>query len=414
VIPGAGDNAAAPPPLIYIVVGEPSGDQLGALLVRALRAESGGRVRFAGLAGERMKDEGLGTLFPISELALMGLEIVPRLPRLLRRIDETVRDIRARAPAALVTIDAQGFSKRIGKALRGSPFPIIQYVAPTVWAWKPWRARTVARYLAHLLTIFPFEAPFFDRHGLASTFVGHPAAEGAGHGGDRRRLRERLGISQDALVLCALPGSRRGEVRRHLPIFGATLALLKRRFPELHCILPTVPAVADAVAEAARRWPIPTSVLRDPRDKPDAFAAADVALAASGTVTSEAAFARLATIVMYRISPPAAAIAHAFQKVSRIKYASAVNLVVDREVLPEFIQYTCKPPLLAAAVGRLLADPAARQEQIRGVEESLRLLSVGDAKPSRVAAATILRIIAEWEAKRRRPAISVDEPAPQR
>ncbi len=387
-------------PLIYIVVGEPSGDQLGALLVRALRSETGNHIRFAGLAGTRMESEGLTSLFPISELALMGLEILPRLPKLMRRIDETVRDIRAAAPDALVTIDAQGFSKRIGKALKGAPFPIVQYVAPTVWAWKPWRAATISQYLAHLLTIFPFEAPFFDRHGLPNTFVGHPAAESAGSMGKRHAMRERLGIGQDDLVLCALPGSRRGEIRRHMPIFAATLALLKAQFPNLRCLVPTVPLVADAVADAVKAWPFRADILRDPRDKLDAFAAADVALAASGTVTSETAFARLPTVVMYRISPVVAPIAKALLKSRTIRFASAVNIVVDREVMPEFIQFACKPPLLAGAVSRLLADPAARQGQIAAVADSLRLLSVVGARPSQVAARTVLRVIGEWKTGR--------------
>jgi lipid-A-disaccharide synthase len=383
-------------PLIYITAGEPSGDQLGAYLIQALRAETGGRVRFAGIGGARMEAEGLTSLFPMSELALMGLEIVPRLPALLRRIRETVADVRARAPAALVTIDAQGFSKRIGQRLKGAPFPIIQYVAPTVWAWKPWRARSVSRYLTHLLTIFPFEARFFDRYGLRNTFVGHLAAEQAGRPADGAALRQRLGIAADATVLCTLPGSRRGEVRRFLPIFAATLALLKRRFPGLVCLVPTVPTVAEAVAEAAKAWPAPAHVLRESQEKYDAFAAATAALAASGTVTSECAFAGLPTVVMYRINNVAGEIARYFLKSKWIRFASAVNLVADREIMPEFIQDRCKPALIAPAVERLLSDPAARAEQLAGMREAVQLLSVGGERPSRIAARTILDVIAQW------------------
>jgi lipid-A-disaccharide synthase len=325
----------------------------------------------------------------MSELALMGLEVVPRLPRLLGRIRETAADIRARRPDALVTIDAQGFSKRIGLKLKRAPFPIIQYVAPTVWAWKPWRARTVARYLTHLLTIFPFEASFFDRYGLRNTFVGHVAAEQAG-------LRARLGIAPGATVLCALPGSRRGEVRRFLPIFAETIALLKTRFPDLVCLVPTVPTVAGVVEAAAKAWAVPAHVLREAQAKYDAFAASTVALAASGTVTSECAFAALPTVVMYRISAAAGEIARYFLKSKWIRFASAVNLVLDREVLPEFIQDRCKPALLAAAVERLVRDPAARAEQLAGLREAVQLLSVGGERPSRIAARTILDVIAQW------------------
>jgi lipid-A-disaccharide synthase len=391
---------SAAEPLIYLTAGEPSGDQLGAHLMQALVEATRGKVRFAGVGGARMQAQGLKTLFPMAELSLMGLEVVPRLPRLLGRIRETVSDIRARNPDALITIDAQGFSKRVGKRLKGAPFPIIQYVAPTVWAWKPWRARTIARYLDHLLTIFPFEKPFFDRHGLANTFVGHPAAEHAGRKADGAGLRARLGIAADALVICALPGSRTGEIRRHLPIFRTTIALLKARFPELVCLVPTVPLVADAVAAAAATWSAPAHVLRDPDAKYDAFAAATVALAASGTVTSETAFAGLPAVVMYRINPIAAEIARIVFKTRWIRFASAVNLVVDREVMPEFIQYTCKPDLLAKAVTRLIADSAARAEQLAGLAEARNLLAVGGERPSRIAARTILDVITRWRKTR--------------
>jgi lipid-A-disaccharide synthase len=383
-------------PLIYLTAGEPSGDQLGANLMQALREATSGKVRFAGVGGERMQAEGLRSLFPMAELALMGFEVVPRLPGLLRRLRETVADIRARRPDALVTIDAQGFSKRIGLRLKGAPFPIVQYVAPTVWAWKPWRARTVARYLTHLLTIFPFEAAFFDRYGLANTFVGHLAAEHTGQPDDGAGLRRRLGIGAGATVLCALPGSRRGEVRRHLPVFRATGALLKARVPGLVCLVPTVPAVADAVEAETKGWAAPVHVLRDPDAKYQAFAAASVALAASGTVTTETAFAGLPTVVMYSVNAVAARLFRLVLKSRWLRFVSAVNLVVEREVLPEYLQNRCKPALLAEAVARLLADPAARAEQLAGIAEAVQLLSVGGARPSRIAARTILAVIAEW------------------
>lgn len=391
---GAPDSAQGP--LIYLTAGEPSGDQIGAYLMQALREATGGAVRFAGVGGARMEAEGLRSLFPMSELALMGLEILPRLPGLLRRIRETAADIRARRPDVLVTIDAQGFSKRIGRKLAGAPFPIVQYVAPTVWAWKPWRARTIAGYLQHLLTIFPFEAQFFDKYGLANTFVGHLAAERTHRATDGPGLRARLGIAADATVLCVLPGSRGGEVRRHVPLMRETVALLTSRFPSLVCLVPTVPNVADRVEAGLQDWPAPFRVLRDPGVKYDAFAASDAALAASGTVTSETSFAGLPTVVMYRINPVAAEIVRYLFKTKWIKFASAVNLVVDREVLPEFIQDRCKPALLAEAVARLLSDPEARAAQLAGMAEARDLLSVGGERPSRIAARAILDVIAQW------------------
>lgn len=392
----SGAEPRAEAPLVYLTAGEPSGDQLGAYLMQALKEATGGGVRFAGVGGASMEGEGLASLFPMAELSLMGLEIVPRLPGLLRRIRETVADIRSRQPDALVTIDAQGFSKRVGSRLADAPFPIVQYVAPTVWAWKPWRARTVSRYLDHLLTIFPFEAKFFDKFGLANTFVGHLAAEHAGRPADGAGLRTRLGMAPGATALCVLPGSRRGEVRRHLPVMRETVALLKARFPALVCLAPTVPNVADAVAAGTADWPVPVHLLRDPAAKYDAFAASAAALAASGTVTSETSFAGLPTVVLYRINRLAAELLRHILKTKWIRFASAVNLVVDREVLPEFLQERCKPDLLADALTRLLSDPAARAEQLAGMREARDLLSVGGERPSRIAARTILDVIAQW------------------
>jgi lipid-A-disaccharide synthase len=390
--PPTGDGA----PFIYITAGEPSGDQLGANLMRALKEATGGKVRFAGIGGDRMQAEGLASLFPMSDLALMGFEILPRLPGLLRRIRETAADVRAKKPDALVTIDAQGFSKRIGMKLKGAPFPIIQYVAPTVWAWKPWRARTVARYLTHLLTIFPFEARFFDRYALANTFVGHLAAERGATSADGAGLRAQLGIGADAPVICTLPGSRRGEVRRHLPVFRETVALLKPRLPGLVCLAPTVPAVADAVEADAKTWAAPVHVLRDPAAKYPAFAASFVALAASGTVTTETSFAGLPTVVLYRVNAVTAELFRLVLKTKWLRFASAVNLVLDREVLPEFLQERCQPGALAEAVMRLYSDVAARTEQLAGIAEAVQLLSVGGERPSRIAARTILDVIAQW------------------
>jgi lipid-A-disaccharide synthase len=391
---------SGPAPVIYLTAGEPSGDLIGAHLMQALKEATGGTVRFAGVGGERMQAEGLATLFPMSELSLMGFEVVPKLPKLLARIRETADDVRARQPDALVTIDAQGFSKRIGKRLRGAPFPIIQYVAPTVWAWKPWRARAVAQYLTHLLTIFPFEARFFDRFGLPNTFVGHLAAERAGRAAevaaDGATLRERLGIPREAMVLCTLPGSRRGEIRRHIDVFRETVALLARRLPGLVCLAPTVPAVAGCLEAEVKSWAAPVQVLRDPALKYQAFAAASVALAASGTVTTETSFAGLPTVVMYRVNPISAQLFRFVLKTKWLRFVSAVNLVLDREVLPEYLQHRATPEALAAAVERLVENPAARAEQLAGIQEAVQLLSVGGERPSRIAARTILDVIAQW------------------
>lgn len=383
---------AAPGPLVYIVVGEPSGDQLAAHLVSALREATGGRVRFAGLAGDRMQALGLASLFPIRELALMAAELVPRLPKLIGRLNQTVRDIARARPDVVITVDAQTFSEFVRARCRKLGVPLVQYVAPTVWAWRPGRAKKLAQHADLLLSVFPFEPPYFEPHGLKTVYVGHAAAEAAGRRGDRAGLRARLGIAPEAPVLCALPGSRRGEVSRLLPIFRETIALLAPRRQGLVAVVPTVPLVAEAVRAAVRDWAVPAHVLEGPEEKYDAFAAADVALAASGTVTTETTFARLPTVVVYRIKPLSAALA---RRMLRIKYASAVNLVMDRDVLPEYIQETCKPGLIALALERFLTEPAERAAHLAGMEAAIgRLSGPGGERPSRVAARAVLDLIA--------------------
>jgi lipid-A-disaccharide synthase len=306
-----------------------------------------------------------------------------------------------RQPDAVVMIDAQGFAKRLGLRLAGSTFPLIQYVAPTVWAWKPWRARTVSRYLAHLLTIFPFEGPYFARHGLASTFVGHPAAENAWRRGDRFGFRQLHAIPQDAPVICALPGSRLGEIARHAPIIDHALRLLKAEFPNLHALTPTVASVAAQVSEAVRSWPVPTIVLPNLVDKYEGFAAADVALAASGTVTAETALAELPTVVMYKINPVVARLGHWLFKNRALQFASPVNIIAGREIMPEFIQYTCSPANLAGAVARLLRDSGRRADQIAELRTMGSRMAVDGERPSRIAARAVLGVIEEWRSRAR-------------
>jgi len=217
-------------PLIYLVACEPSADQLGAQLMAALTAETKGRVRFSGIGGPRMERAGLRSLFDPRELALLGIfEVLPAFRRVLARVAETVTHIRSTAPAVLVTIDSWGFTGRIHQRLSqsGSTIPRIRYVAPQVWAWRPGRARQLARWIHHLMALLPFEPPYFTRYGLPTTWVGHPVVESGARRGDGHAFCERYKIAQDAMVLTVLPGSRRGEVRRLLPVFAETVARLR-------------------------------------------------------------------------------------------------------------------------------------------------------------------------------------------
>jgi lipid-A-disaccharide synthase len=381
-------------PLIFLMAGEPSGDALGARLMAALKRETNGKVRFEGIGGERMAGEGLASQFPMAELSIMGVaEIIPSIPRVLRRVSQTVARIRALRPAAVVSIDATGFCFRVERALKRDGIPLVHYVAPMVWAWRPWKARYVAGFLDHMMTLLPFEPPFFERHGLASSFVGHPVLEEGAERGDGPVFRARHGIPAEAPLLVLLPGSRRGETGRLMPVFRETVRLLTRDFPDLRV---TIPAVSNLAAELTRQvagWPVPVTVVEGQAEKYDAFAAADAALAASGTVSLELAIAGTPMVIAYRISPLTALFARPF--LARLRYASLVNLLLDREVVPEFLLGRCRPKLLAPAVAVLLRDKAAGRAQIAAAGEALKRLGLKGPPPSVAAARVILKVIAE-------------------
>jgi lipid-A-disaccharide synthase len=373
-------------PLIFLVAGEPSGDLLGGRLMAALKTATGGRVRFAGIGGEAMEAQGLHSLFPLSDLAVMGIvEVIPHAPKILRRVRETAEAARRLRPDAVVTIDAPAFAFRVGKKLKGAGIPLIHYVAPSVWAWRPRRARMIAGFLDHLMAFLPFEPPYFTREGLAATFVGHPALEAPK--GDGAAFRARHGLSATGPVLALLPGSRHGEVKRLLPMFHGTLVRLAERFPELHAVVPTVPTVAAEVCAAAAHFPLPTVVV-EADEKYDAFAASDVALAASGTVVLELAVADVPTVMTYRVAPLSAWVA---RRMVRVRFASLVNLVLDREAIPEMIQERSEPTQVAAELARLLESPDARTRQRKAFAEVVRALKpVGSMLPSERAAAVVL------------------------
>jgi len=248
----------------------------------------------------------------------------------------------------------------------------------------------MARYLDHLLALLPFEPPYFETHGLATTVVGHPAVELADRLADPKAFRAWHGIPPEAPLLVVLPGSRRGEVQRLLPVFRDAIVDLAKDLGALHVVVPTVSTVGDVVAHAAADWPVPVAVLHGEDEKYDAFAAAEVALAASGTVAVETAVAGLPTVVAYRVAPASAAIA---RRLIRVRFVSIVNLVLGRQVQPEFLQERCTPPLLAAALRPLLADRTARDALRTAVRPALEALGLGGPRPSLRAARAVLAAI---------------------
>ncbi|HWB47681.1 MAG TPA: lipid-A-disaccharide synthase [Stellaceae bacterium] len=381
-------------PYIFIITGEPSGDALGGALIAALRRRVGEGLRIAGIGGERMREQGIESLAPLSDLAIAGVtEVVPRAPVIFRHVRNTVAAIRAEQPDAVVTIDSSGFSWRIAQRLRrhGERLPLIHYVAPMVWAWRAGRARRMARWYDHLLALLPFEPLYFQQVGLPCTYVGHPVIDSGAGQGDAARFRAAHGIADDELVLTVLPGSRLGEVHRLMPIFAEALRLLESRVGAFRVVMPTVETVGEAVAEATRDWPGRPITLRGDAAKYDAFAASRAALAASGTVALELAMARLPMTVAYRLSRPTEIL---LDRVLKVRSVNLVNLILGRAVVAEHLGPNCTPERLCASLVELIRDEQVRAVHREGYDAAIRLLGAGELSPSLKAADTILEIIA--------------------
>lgn len=381
--------------LIYLVAGEASGDLLGARLMAALRRRRPD-ARFAGVGGERMAEQGLDSLFPLHELSLMGLlEVLPNLRRLARRLDQTEADIMARQPAVLVTIDAPSFTLRLAARVRPSGIKVVHYVAPQVWAWRPGRVAAITQRVDRILCLLPFEAPFFEAAGIPVSFVGHPVLESGADAGDAARFRAAHGLSAEDRPLIVMPGSRRSEVARLLPIFGAALRLLTPEVPGLRPVVPLAGLVEDAVRAGTAGWPSAPILLRDPAAKNDAYAAAAAGLIKSGTSSLEMAVAGVPHVVGYRANPVTAEIVRAL---IRVPFVSLTNLLAERLVVPEFLQQQCTPERLVAALLPLLRDPATTAAQRAGFAEVVARLrppggGTAGGVPSEAAAAAVLATI---------------------
>jgi lipid-A-disaccharide synthase len=294
------------------------------------------------------------------------------------------------APDAVVTIDAPAFSFRVQRKLAGGRSLLVHYVAPTVWAWRPKRAKMIAGFLDHLLCILPFELPYFEKVGLPASFVGHSVVEQDGVTPDGAGFRRRHGLG-DAPILCVLPGSRKGEVRRLLPVFGETVARLVAERPSLRIVVPTVSSVETEVTAAVADWPGRPIVVGTIEEKHHAFAASTAALAASGTVNLELSVAGLPFAIAYRVSRLSYIIGKLMVKVPSIVMT---NILLKKNVIAEFLQGRCRADLIAAEIGRLLDNPEARRAQVEATEEAARLLGRGGPPPSKRAAKILLDLVA--------------------
>lgn len=378
---------------LFLVAGEASGDKLGAALMAGLSSLVPG-LQFRGIGGPRMEAEGLTSLFPMEELSVMGLlEVLPRYRQLKARIAQAAAAVLAERPDALITIDSPDFGLRVARAVRAERpgLRTIHYVAPSVWAWRPGRAAKMAEVVDHVLALLPFEPPYMEAAGMTCDFVGHPVvAEPQATAAEAAEFRETLMIGPDQPLVLCLPGSRRGEVRRLGPRFDETLMRLRDREPGLRVVLPTVRGVAGMVREMAARWPFPPIVVETESDRRAAFAAADLALAASGTVSLELAASRTPMVIGYDMNPLTRLLIGRMLKVDTV---TLVNLVSETRAVPEFLGLACRPGPMSGALMRLLDDPEAREAQLDAMAVTMERLGLGGEPPGLRAARSVLSVL---------------------
>ena len=336
---------------LFLIAGEPSGDRLGAALMAGLKTLQPD-VAFAGIGGPMMQAEGLTSLFPMEELSVMGIaEVLPRYFALKARIREAAAACLAAEPAALITIDSPDFCLRVAGMVRAARpnMRTIHYVAPSVWAWRPGRAAKMAAVIDHVLALLPFEPPYMTEAGMTCDFVGHPVVSEPLATPDERKALQGPGP-----LILALPGSRKGEVTRLAPVIGQVLGRIRSVHPQARVAVPTVRGVADLVRDLTRTWPIQPVIIADTATKRGAFAAADVAIAASGTVSLELAANGCPMVIAYDMHPVSLWL---MRRAARIDTVTLVNLVSETRVVPEFIGDRCRADLIAPAMLEVLADP---------------------------------------------------------
>ena len=375
-------------PHVFLVAGEDSGDRLGAALIAAVKQHSQG-ARFSGVGGTHMAGQGVQSLFPLGDLAIIGFAAIPaRLPKILNRIRETADAIIAARPNVLVIIDSPEFTHRVAQRVRARApeIPIVDYVCPSVWAWRPGRARAMRAYVDHVLALLPFEpAVMRNLGGPPCTFVGHPLSErieSLRPNADEARRR-----LSDPPLLLMLPGSRASEVRRLAGVFGDCVALVAKRVGKLEVVVPAVPRLADMVRAAVAAWPVQARVVIDAAEKDATYRTARAALSKSGTSTLELAFSGIPMVASYKVSFLEAVVGRLAIKGQSVILA---NLVLGKNVVPEFLQRECTPERLATALVPLLTDTPERRRQIEAFGRLDAIMDLGQAAPSDRAATIVL------------------------
>ena len=379
-------------PRIFLIAAEESGDRLGAGLIKTLRERLGPAATFTGIGGRHMAEQGLASLFPTEELSIIGLAAIPkRLPMILRRIREATDAVLAAKPDVLVIIDSPDFTHRVARRVRARDpsIPIVDYVSPTVWVWRPGRARKMRAYIDQLLAVLPFEPEVHRKlGGPPCSYVGHPLLDELD--ALRPNADELARRSEAPPLLLVLPGSRRSEIKRNMAIFGETLQLLRGQGELFEPVLPTVPGLLENVRAAAASWPVQPKIVVSDAGKKAAFRTARAALAKSGTVTLELALAGVPMVTAYRVTEFEAFIARRVIQTSSIILA---NLILGENVIPEFLQQDFTAENLAPALWDILGDTPARQRQVEAFGRLERIMSTGGKRPSELAADGVIAML---------------------
>ena len=378
---------------LFVIAGEASGDKLGGALMAGLAQLAPG-IEWQGIGGPDMAEQGLQSRFDMAELSVMGvMEVLPKYRHLKRRIAQTAQAVIEMRPDALITIDSPDFCLRVARLAREKlpDLKVIHYVAPSVWAWRPGRAAKMARVVDHVLALLPFEPPLMQAAGMSCDFVGHPVvAEPRASKAEAAAFRETHMIGADQPLALCLPGSRAGEVKRLGKRFDEALMQLRDREPGLRVVLPTVHGVAPMVREMSARWPIAPIVVEHSADKRAAFAAADIALAASGTVSLELAANRVPMVIAYDAN---FVTWHLIWHLMKIDTVTLVNLVSETRAIPEFLGPDCKPRMISRKMLEVLEQDGARNEQMAAMEETMARLGEGGEAPGLRAARSVLEFL---------------------
>ncbi len=378
---------------IFFIAGESSGDALGAPLIKAIRERAGEPIEVIGIGGPLMEAQGLQSLLPMDELCIMGIwEVLMQLPRLLHMINGVVEEIEAAQPDIVVTIDLPDFNFQVGSRLKKRGIfkgKIIHYVAPTVWAWRPGRAKKVAQFLDGIMCLFPFEPEHFEKEGLKAEFVGHPLIQTPPDAGDSARFREMYDIRSDDVVCGIFFGSRASELKGMGQVLKDSAILLHDQFPSIKFVVPTLPHLEYDVLHLLEGFDAPVSVISDPDLKQDAIAACNAAVAVSGTVGLELAYHGIPHLIAYKAHPITWEIV---RRLVKVKYAHLANILLDEEVISEYLQLRCQPLPISKALIRLIRFEDERARQLEKTEKLQSLLGRGHKRtPSEKAADFILQ-----------------------